>query len=70
MCIQMGKTVDDPNRLKFETEEFYLKEEELRSSFRTCRRRMRIRSEHRGALQRRIYIRQVSPAGIQASRRA
>lgn len=34
MCIQMGKTVDDPNRLKFETEEFYLKsEEELRSLF-------------------------------------
>ena len=34
MCIQMGKTVDDPNRLKFETEEFYLKsEEELRERF-------------------------------------
>ena len=28
MCIQMGKTVDDPNRMKFETEEFYLKSEE------------------------------------------
>jgi len=25
MCIQMGKTVDDPDRMKFETEEFYLK---------------------------------------------
>lgn len=25
MCIQMGKTVDDPNRMQFETEEFYLK---------------------------------------------
>ncbi len=25
MCIQMNKTVDDPNRMKFETEEFYLK---------------------------------------------
>ena len=34
MCIQMGKTVDDPNRLKFETDEFYLKsEEELRKLF-------------------------------------
>ena len=34
MCIQMGKTVDDPNRMKFETEEFYLKsEEELRQLF-------------------------------------
>ena len=34
MCIQMGKTVDDPNRMKFETEEFYLKsEEELRTLF-------------------------------------
>lgn len=25
MCIQMEKTVDDPNRMKFETEEFYIK---------------------------------------------
>lgn len=25
MCIQMQKTIDDPNRLKFETEEFYYK---------------------------------------------
>ena len=25
MCIQMGKTVDDPNRLKMETSELYLK---------------------------------------------
>jgi len=32
MCIQMGKTVDDPNRMRFETGEFYLKsEEEMRS---------------------------------------
>ena len=28
MCIQMGKTVDDPGRMKFETEEFYVKSEE------------------------------------------
>lgn len=27
MCIQTGKTVDDENRLKFETNEFYLKSE-------------------------------------------
>ena len=34
MCIQMGKTVDDPNRLKFETQEFYLKsEQQLRELF-------------------------------------
>ncbi len=34
MCVQMGKTVDDPNRMKFETEEFYLKsEEELAALF-------------------------------------
>ncbi|MCQ2557688.1 MAG: DNA polymerase III subunit alpha [Oscillospiraceae bacterium] len=34
MCIQMGKTVDEPNRMKFETEEFYLKsEEEMRALF-------------------------------------
>lgn len=28
MCIQMGKTVDDPNRLKMETKELYIKSEE------------------------------------------
>jgi len=34
MCIQMGKTVDDPDRMKFETDEFYLKsEEEMRELF-------------------------------------
>ena len=34
MCIQMGKTVDDPDRMKFETDEFYIKsEEEMRSLF-------------------------------------
>ncbi len=37
LCIQTGKTVDDPNRMKFETEEFYLKsEEELRGLFPGC----------------------------------
>lgn len=34
MCIQMGKTVEDPGRMKFETEEFYIKsEEEMRALF-------------------------------------
>ena len=34
MCIQMGKTVDDPNRLRFESDEFYVKSEaELRQLF-------------------------------------
>ena len=34
LCIQTGKTVDDENRMKFQTEEFYLKsEEELRGLF-------------------------------------
>ena len=34
MCIQMGKTVDDTNRLKFETQEFYIKsEEQMRELF-------------------------------------
>ena len=34
LCIQTGKTVDDPNRMKFQGEEFYLKsEEELRGLF-------------------------------------
>ena len=34
LCVQTGKTVDDENRMRFETEEFYLKsEEEMRSIF-------------------------------------
>ncbi|MDO5546457.1 MAG: DNA polymerase III subunit alpha [Eubacteriales bacterium] len=34
LCIQTGKTVDDQNRMKFQTEEFYVKsEEELKSLF-------------------------------------
>ncbi len=34
LCIQTGKTVEDENRMKFQTEEFYLKsEEELRTLF-------------------------------------
>ena len=37
LCIQTGKTVDDTNRMKFQTEEFYLKsEEELRALFPGC----------------------------------
>ncbi|MBR5533230.1 MAG: DNA polymerase III subunit alpha, partial [Ruminiclostridium sp.] len=28
MCVQMGRTVEDPNRMRFETEEFYIKSEE------------------------------------------
>ena len=37
LCIQTGKTVDDPNRMKFTGEEFYLKsEEELRKLFPNC----------------------------------
>ncbi len=37
LCIQTGKTVDDQNRMKFQTEEFYLKsEEELRQLFPNC----------------------------------
>ena len=34
MCIQTGKTVDDPDRMKFESQELYLKsEEEMRALF-------------------------------------
>ena len=34
MCVQMQKTINDPARLKFETNEFYLKsEEEMRALF-------------------------------------
>ena len=37
LCIQTGKTVDEENRMRFETEEFYLKsEEELRTLFPGC----------------------------------
>ena len=34
LCVQTGKTVDDPNRMKFQGEEFYLKsEDELKELF-------------------------------------
>ena len=34
LCIQTGKTVDEPERMRFETEEFYVKsEEEMRKLF-------------------------------------
>lgn len=34
LCIQTGKTLDEENRMRFETEEFYLKsEEEMKSLF-------------------------------------
>ena len=37
MCIQTGKTVDDPGRMKFETQEFYVKnEEEMAALFPEC----------------------------------
>ena len=37
LCIQTGKTVNEPNRMKFQTEEFYLKSEaELRELFPNC----------------------------------
>ncbi len=37
MCIQMQKTVDDTNRMRFETDEFYIKsEEEMRALFPDC----------------------------------
>lgn len=37
LCIQTQKTIDDPDRLKFEGEEFYLKnEEQMRELFRDC----------------------------------
>ncbi len=34
MCVQMGKTVDEPNRMRFESQELYLKsEQEMRALF-------------------------------------
>lgn len=37
LCIQTGKTVDDADRMKFQTEEFYLKsEEEMQALFPNC----------------------------------
>ena len=34
LCIQTGKTLDDPDRMRFQTEEFYLKtEEEMKNLF-------------------------------------
>ena len=37
LCVQTGRTVNDPNRMRFQTDEFYLKsEEELRELFPGC----------------------------------
>ena len=37
LCIQTGKTVDDTNRMKFQTQEFYLKsEDEMKGLFPGC----------------------------------
>ncbi len=37
MCIQMQKTVDDPDRMRFETDQFYIKsEEEMRALLPDC----------------------------------
>lgn len=36
MCVSMGKTIDDPDRMRMECEEFYLKtEEEMREVFKS-----------------------------------
>jgi len=43
LCIQTGKTVDEENRMRFQTEEFYLKsEEELRKLFPIVMRHLKI----------------------------
>ncbi len=37
LCVQTGKTVDDTNRMRFQTQEFYVKsEQELRELFPNC----------------------------------
>ena len=37
MCMQTGKTLDDPDRMSFETEEFYIKsEDDMRALFPNC----------------------------------
>ncbi len=37
LCVQTNETLDNPDRMKFETEEFYLKsEEEMRALFPNC----------------------------------
>ena len=49
MCIQTGKTVNDAERMRFETREFYLKsEQEMRALFPELRRRRTIRSSSPG----------------------
>ena len=43
MCIQMQKTVDDPGRMKFETQESTLK---VKRKWPRCSREMRSLGEH------------------------
>ena len=55
LCIQTGKTLDDPNRMRFETQEFYLKsEDEMRALFPALPEALRKHTAHCRPLQGRI----------------
>ncbi len=63
MCVQTQTTVDDENRMKFENDEFYLKsEEEMKELF--PENHDGENTGDRRQVQRRIYIRRISSAGI------
>ena len=71
LCIQTGKTVDDTNRMKFQTQEFYLKsEDEMKGLFPGCEEAFENTVRHCRAVQSGIYLRQIPSAGSYPCRRA
>ncbi|MFR4757829.1 MAG: hypothetical protein ACLT9P_06775 [Evtepia gabavorous] len=70
MCIQMGKTVEDPNRMRFETQEFYLSNpsEEMAALFPDWPGGAGEHGQNRGAVQYGLPVRRPPPARVQAAR--
>ncbi len=71
MCIQMGKTVEDPNRMRFETQEFYIKsEDEMASLFpKSARRLLKIRRKIAERCNVEFTFGKLPPAGIRSAGR-
>ena len=75
LCIQTGATVDEPNRFRFDGEEFFLKSrEEMEAALPRPPRRDRPHARRRGDVQRQAHVRRAAaarlrPAGRQHARR-
>ena len=70
MSIQMGKTVDDPTRMKFETQEFYIKDaDEMAALFPEHPEALANTVEDRRALSGRVRVWKVPSARIRCAGR-